>query len=60
MKMRTRTRNELKREAIRTAVLAVVAVILCAVLTVWAIGIWAEHPGEMQVSGREYIASLQQ
>ena len=60
MRRRMRTRNELKREAIKTAALAVVAFILCAVLTIWAIGIWAEHPGEMQIDGREYIASLQE
>ena len=57
---RTKTRNELKREVIKSALLGAAFFILCAVLTIWAIGIWAEHPGEMQIEGREYAASLQQ
>lgn len=59
MRRRMRTRNQIKREMIENAALAVVAIVLCGLLTVWAIGIWAEHPGEMQVNGMEYIASLQ-
>lgn len=57
---RSRTRNELKREVIKSALLGAVFFVLCAMLTIWAIGIWAEHPGEQPISGREYAASLQQ
>ena len=60
MRKRVRTRNELKREVIKSALLGAAFFILCAVLTVWAIGIWAEHPGEQPISGSEYSASLQQ
>lgn len=60
MRRRTRTRNELRREAIKTVLLAVMVFAMCAVLTFWAIGIWAEHPGEQPISGREYAASLRQ
>lgn len=60
MRRRMRTRNQIKREMIENAVLAAVAIVLCGLLTVWAIGIWAEHPGEQPISGREYAASLQQ
>ena len=57
---RSRTRNEMKREAIKTAFLSVILIVLWAVLTVYALGIWAEHPGEMMIEGREYLASLQE
>lgn len=57
---RTKTRNELRREALRTLFLSIVLVALWAVLTVRAIGVWAEHPGEQMVNGSEYIASLQE
>lgn len=53
------TRQQRKREAMHTAIMAVLLVVLCAVLTVWALGVWAEHPGEQQISGTEYVASLQ-
>ena len=57
---RSRTRNELMRDVIKSALLGAAFFILCAMLTIWAIGIWAEHPGEMPINGREYAASLQQ
>jgi hypothetical protein len=57
---RTKTRSELRREALRTLFLSIVLVALVVVLTVRAIGVWAEHPGEQMVSGSEYIASLQE
>lgn len=53
------TRNQRKREAVKNAVMAVLLIALCAVLTVWALGVWAEHPGEQQISGRAYMASIQ-
>ena len=56
---RCRTRNQRKREAMKTAIMAVALVIMWAVLTVWALGVWSEHPGEQPVSGVQYIASLQ-
>ena len=56
---RTRTRNELKREAIKTVIMAAALIVLWAVLTVYAIATWAEHPGEQPVSGQTYIASIQ-
>ena len=59
MRRRSRTRNELKREVIKSALLGAAFFILCAVLTVWAIGVWAEHPGEQPVSGQTYLASIQ-
>lgn len=52
------TRNQRKREAMRTAALTAAVVFLFAVLTVWALGIWAEHPGEQPVSGRDYMSSM--
>ena len=56
---RRRTRNQRKREAVKTAVMAVMLFVLCAVLTVWTLGVWAEHPGEQFVDGQTYMASLQ-
>ena len=59
---RRRTRNQLKREALKTAATVAMALLLLflfSVLTVWALGVWSEHPGEQPVSGVQYIASLQ-
>lgn len=56
---RSKTRNQMKREVIKTIVMSAALIVLWAVLTVWAIGIWAEHPGEQPVSGQTYIASIQ-
>jgi hypothetical protein len=56
---RSRTRYQRKREAIKAAAMAAALIILGGVLTVWALGIWSEHPGEQPVSGVQYIASLQ-
>ena len=56
---RCRTRNQRKREALKTAVMAVALVALCVVLAIWSIKVWTEHPGEQPVSGVQYIASLQ-
>ena len=56
---RSRTRNQRKREAIKTAIMAVLLLALCGLLTVWTLGVWSDHPGEQPVSGVQYIASLQ-
>lgn len=56
---RRRTRNQRRREAVKTTVMAVMFFILCVVLTVWALGVWAEHPGEQLISGSAYMASMQ-
>ena len=56
---RSRTRYQRKREAIKTAAMAAALIILGGVLTVWALGIWSEHPGEQPVSGQTYLASIQ-
>lgn len=53
-----KTRNQRKREAVKTAFMAVLLLILCAVLTVWALGVWAQHPGEQHVSGRAYTEAV--
>lgn len=53
-----KTRNQRKREAVKNAVMVVLLIALCAVLTLWALGVWAEHPGEQPVSGIEYAASV--
>ena len=53
------TREQIKRERIKTALTAAALVVLCVMLAVWSIRIWAEHPGEQQISGKVYVASLQ-
>lgn len=55
---RCRTRNQRKREAIKTAVMAVTLVVLMVVLSVLSLKVWTEHPGEQPVSGTEHMASL--
>ena len=55
-----RTREQMKRVRIKKALTAAIMVVVWIFLTVWALGIWAEHPGEQPISGREYVASLQQ
>lgn len=59
MERRRKTRNEIKREAIKNVVMSIAVIIMLAVMTVWAIGIWEEHPGETPVNGAEYLANLQ-
>ncbi len=56
---RSGTRNQIKREVVKTALMAVLLFVMCAVLTVWALGVWAEHPGEQPISGSAYMASMQ-
>lgn len=56
---RVETRNELKRDVIRTVFLTVAIIALWAVLTIKAIGVWTNHPAEQMISGSEYLASLQ-
>ena len=53
-----RTREQKRRERINTALTAVIMVVLWIALTVWALGIWAEHPAEQPVSGRAYVVSV--
>lgn len=55
---RRKTRNEIKRENIQTALMAAALMILFAVLMVTSIRIWAEHPAEQQISGVEYLESI--
>lgn len=56
---RSRTRNQRKREALKTAVMAAALVVLLVVLSVLSLKVWTEHPGEQQISGTAYAASLQ-
>ncbi len=56
---KTKTRNQMRREAIKTAIATVLLIVVFAALTVWTIGVWAEHPGEQFVDGQTYMASLQ-
>ena len=53
------TREQMRREKIRTAIMAAALIVLWAVMTALAIGTWAEHPGEQPVSGQTYIATIQ-
>lgn len=55
-----KTRNQRKREAVKTAVMAVLFFILFSALTVWALGVWAEHPGEQFVSGSTYSSLIKE
>lgn len=58
--MRSRkTRHERRRERIQNATTAIAMVVIGAVLMVWAVGIWAEHPAEQPVTGVEYLESIQ-
>lgn len=56
--MRRKTRQERRRERIQTAITALAMVVIGAVLMVWAVGIWAEHPAEQPISGTEYLESI--
>lgn len=55
---RTQTRNQMKRERIKTALMAVALMILWAVLVVASLKIWADHPAEQQITGIEYLESI--
>ena len=58
MNRNRRTRNQIMRERIKKAITAVIRVVILIALTVWALGIWAEHPAEQPVSGRVYMATM--
>ena len=56
---RTRqTREQMRLERISTVLMAAGLIVLCAVLAVWALGIWAEHPAEQHISGTAYVVSV--
>lgn len=52
------TREQRRREALKTAGMVGMLIALWAVLTVWALGVWAEHPAEQPISGRVYVATM--
>ena len=52
------TREQIRMEKIKTAITAVMLLVILSVLTVWALGIWAEHPGEQPISGQVYVESI--
>lgn len=58
MTRQRKTRNEIKRENIQTALMAVALMILFAVLMLTSLKIWAEHPAEQPIRGVEYIESI--
>lgn len=55
---RTKTRNQMKRERIRTAAMALVLMALWLVVASAACKVWATHPAEQPVGGAEYLESI--
>lgn len=53
-----KTRNQIRRENIQTALMAAALMILFAVLMLTSLKIWAEHPAEQPVTGIEYLESI--
>ena len=53
------TREQMKREKIKTGLIAAALIVMWVVMTALAIGTWAEHPGEQPVDGQTYIAAIQ-
>ena len=54
-----KTRNQLKREAAKTAIMALAFIIGWLICTHLFLTAWASHPAEQPVSGSEYLQSLQ-
>lgn len=57
--MRRKTREQIKRERIKTAVLAVVLIAAWTALAAWMFVTWVEHPAERPVNGAEYRTYVQ-
>lgn len=55
---RTKTRNQMKRERIRTAAMAFVLMALWLAVAAASCKVWAEHPAEQPVNGAEYLESI--
>lgn len=53
------TREQMRREKIKTALMAAALIVLWGIVSMLAIRTWAEHPGEQPVSGQTYIAAIQ-
>ena len=56
---RTHTRNQMKRERMKTALSAAALMIMWAVLMMASLKTWADHPAEQPISGTEYLESIQ-
>ena len=54
-----KTRNQLRREAVKTAIMVAVFVVGWLICTHMFLTAWASHPAEQPVSGSEYLQSLQ-
>lgn len=55
---RSRTRNQRKREFIRTACMAFAALLLWVMVFSMMVHAWAEHPAEQFVGGYEYMEAI--
>ena len=53
-----KTRNQRKRERIKTAVMVAVMVLLMTTVFTMMVKAWAEHPSEQPVNGYEYLESI--
>lgn len=53
-----KTRNQLKREAMKTALLVLACIIGWLICTRLFLTAWATHPAEQPVNGSEYLESI--
>lgn len=58
MTRQAKTRNQMKREKLQTAMMAAALMIMCVVLMMASLKIWADHPAEQPISGTEYLESI--
>lgn len=54
----SKTRNQIKRERIKTALMAAALIVLWAVCAHLFLKAWA-HPAEQHISGQTYLATIQ-
>ena len=55
---RQKTRNQRKREFIKSVCLMVVAMVMCCFLGMTALKVWAEHPAEQPITYQQHMASI--
>lgn len=59
MERRNKTRNQRKREAVKTTVLFLAFILGWLICTHLFLTAWASHPAEQPVGGSAYLESLQ-
>lgn len=55
---RSKTRNQRKREFIKSVCLMVVVMVMCCFLGMTALKVWAAHPAEQPITYQQHMESI--